>query len=67
MQNFIKLMGNYYANQNFNKRKKKLMINPLDYIGIPFSGQVVMRIAIIYNGSCLSLVCEAKEVLIEEI
>ena len=26
-----------------------------------------MRIAKIYSGSCLSLVCEAKEVLIEEI
>ena len=26
-----------------------------------------MRIAKIYSGSCLSLLCEAKEVLIEEI
>ena len=26
-----------------------------------------MRIAKIYNGSCLLLICEAKEVLIEEI
>ena len=46
---------------------KKKIINPHNYIGIPFSGQVVMRIAKIYNGSCLSLICEAKEVLIEEI
>ena len=46
---------------------KKKIINPHNYIGIPFSGQVVMRIAKIYNGSCLLLICEAKEVLIEEI
>ena len=31
------------------------------------TGQIVMRIAKIYNGSCLSLICEAKEVLIEKI
>ena len=46
---------------------KKKIVNPSNYIGIPFSGKVVMRIAKIYDGSCLSLVCEAKEVLIEEI
>ena len=46
---------------------KKKIINPLNYIGVPFTGQIVMRIAQIYNGSCLSLICEAKEVLIEEI
>ena len=46
---------------------KKRIVNPSNYIGIPFSGKMVMRIAKIYSGSCLSLVCEAKEVLIEEI
>ena len=46
---------------------KRKIINPHNYIGISFLGQVVMRIAKIYNGSCLSLICEAKEVLIEEI
>ena len=46
---------------------KKKIINPRNYIGVPFTGQIVMRIAKIYNGSCLSLICEAKEVLIEEI
>ena len=46
---------------------KKKIINPLNYIGVPFTGKIVMRIAKIYNGSCLSLICEAKEVLIEEI
>ena len=46
---------------------KKKIVNPQNYIGVPFTGQIVMRIAKIYNGSCLSLICEAKEVLIEEI
>ena len=31
---------------------KKKMVNPYNYIGIPFSGQVVMRIAKLYNESC---------------
>ena len=39
---------------------KKKMINPRNYISVPFTGQIVMRIAKIYNGSCLSLICEAK-------
>ena len=43
---------------------KKKIINPHNYIGVPFIGKIVMRIAKIYNGSCLSLICEAKEVLI---
>ena len=46
---------------------KKKIVNPSNYIGIPFLGKIVMRIAKIYSGSCLSLVCEAKEILIEEI
>ena len=46
---------------------KKKIANPQNYIGVPFTGTIVMRIAKIYNGSCLSLICEAKEVLIEEI
>ena len=46
---------------------KKKIVNPRNYIGVSFSGKIVMRIAKIYNGSCLSLICEAKEVLIEEI
>ena len=38
------------------------------YIGIPFQGKVVMKISKVYEGStCVSLVCEAKEVLIEEV
>ena len=47
---------------------KKKLVNPLDYIGIPFQGKVVMKISKVYEGStCVSLVCEAKEVLIEEV
>ena len=46
---------------------KKRLVNPSNYIGVPFFGKIVRRIAKIYSGSCLSLVCEAKEVLIEEI
>ena len=46
---------------------KKKIVNPSKYIGVPFLGKIVMRIAKIYNGSCLSLICEAKEVLIEKI
>ena len=45
---------------------KKRLIEPLDYVGIPFSGQVVFKIARIYDGNCVSLICEAKEVLIED-
>ena len=44
---------------------KKWLVNYSNYIGIPFFGKIVMTIAKIYSGSCLSLVCEAKEVLIE--
>ena len=46
---------------------KNKIVNPCKYIGIPFLGKIVMRIAKIYSGSCLSLICEAKEVLIEKI
>ena len=46
---------------------KKRLVNPSNYIGVPFNGKIVNKVAKIYLGSCLSLVCEAKEVLIEEI
>ena len=46
---------------------KNKIANPLNFIGVPFLGKIVMRIAKIYSGSCLSLICEAKEVLIEKI
>ena len=46
---------------------KKRLIEPLAYLGIPFSGQVFFKIARIYDGNCVSLICEAQEILIEEI
>ena len=46
---------------------KKRLVNPSNYIGVPFNGQIVIKVTKIYLGSCLSLVCEAKKVLIEEI
>ena len=36
-------------------------------MGIPFVGRIVLKIAKIYDGSCVSLICEAREVLIEEV
>ena len=46
---------------------KKRLVEPLDYVGIPFTGQVFFKIARIYDGNCVSLICEAKEVLIEDV
>ena len=44
---------------------EKKINDPFDYFGISLSGRIVMRIAKIYFGSCLSLVCEAREVLFQ--
>ena len=46
---------------------KKKLIDRKDFIGIPFHGKIVLKIAKIYDGSCVSLICEAKEVLIEDV
>ena len=46
---------------------KKRLVEPLDYVGIPFTGQVFFNIARIYEGDCVSLICEVKEVLIEDV
>ena len=46
---------------------KKRLVEPLDYVGIPFTGQVFFNIARIYDGDCVSLICEAKEILIEDV
>ena len=46
---------------------KKRLVEPLDYVGIPFTGQVFFNIARIYDGDCVSLICEVKEVLIEDV
>ena len=45
---------------------KKKLIDPKEYIGIPFQGKIALKISKIYDGSCVSLICEAKEVLIED-
>ena len=44
---------------------EKKINDPLDYFGILLSGRIVMNIAKIYSGSCLSLACEAREVLFQ--
>ena len=46
---------------------KKKLVDPKDYIGIPFVGKMVLKISKIYDGNCVSLICEAQEVLIEDI
>ena len=46
---------------------KKRLVEPLDYVGIPFTGQLFFKIARIYDGNCVSLICEAKEILIEDV
>ena len=44
---------------------EKKINDPFDYIRMTLSGRIVMRIAKIYFGSCLSLVCEAREILFQ--
>ena len=46
---------------------KKKIVNPEDYIGISFHGKIALKISRIYDGNCVSLICEAQEVLIEDI
>ena len=36
-------------------------------MSIPFVGKIALKISKIYDGSCVSLICEAKEVLIEDV
>ena len=46
---------------------KRKLADPKDFIGIPFHGKFALKISKIYDGSCVSLICEAKEVLIEDV
>ena len=67
---FMKLLsrnGKIHTPVRILEGDKKKFANPIDYIGIPFTGQVYFKISHIYDGSCVSLICEAQEVLIEEI
>ena len=41
------------------------VIDPLDDVHIPFYARIVMRISRIYDGNCLSLICEANEVIVQ--
>ena len=44
---------------------EKKINDPFEYIRMTLSGRIVLKIAKIYLGSCLSLVCEAREVLFQ--
>ena len=41
------------------------IIDPFDEVNIPFYARIVMRISRIYDGNCLSLICEANEVIVQ--
>ena len=60
-------MGKFIHRSYYWKMEKKKLIEPKEYIGIPFLGKIVLKISKIYDGSCVSLICEAKEVSIEEV
>ena len=67
---YIKLLsrnGKIYTPVRILEGGKKKLANPMDYLGIPFTGQVYFKISHIYDGNCVSLICEAQEVLIEDI
>ena len=59
--------GKIYTPFRLVENGQKRIVGPKDYMGIPFVGRIVLKIAKIYDGSCVSLICEAKEVLIEEV
>ena len=67
---FIKLLsrnGKIHTPVRILEGGKKKFANPMDYLGIPFTGQVYFKISHIYDGNCVSLICEAQEILIEDI
>ena len=59
--------GKIYTPVRLVENGKKKLIDPKDFIGIPFQGKIALKISKIYDGSCVSLICEAKEVLIEDV
>ena len=59
--------GKIYTPFRMVENGKKKLIDPKDFIGIPFVGKMVLKISKIYDGNCVSLICEAQEVLIEDI
>ena len=58
--------GKIYTPFRLVENGKKKLIDPKDFIGIPFVGKMVLKISKIYDGNCVSLICEAQEVLIED-
>ena len=59
--------GKIYSPFRIVENGKKKSIDPKDFIGIPFQGKIALKISKISDGSCVSLICEAKEVLIENV
>ena len=59
--------GKIYTPFRIVENGKKKLVDPKDYISIPFVGKIALKISKIYDGSCVSLICEAQEVLIEEV
>ena len=55
--------GKIYTPFRIVENGKKKLADPKDFIGIPFHGKIALKISKIYDGSCVSLICEAKEVL----
>ena len=43
----------------------KIIENPFDYMNIPYYARIVLRISRIYDGKCLSIICEANEVVVQ--
>ena len=43
----------------------KIIKDPFDEVNIPYYARIVMRISRIYEGNCLSLICEANEVIVQ--
>ena len=41
------------------------IIDPFDEVNITFYARIVMRISRIYEGNCVSLICEANEVIVQ--
>ena len=43
----------------------KIIKNPFDYVNIPCYARIVMKISRICDGNCLSIICEANEVIVQ--
>ena len=66
---FIKVFsrnGKIYTPMRKLNGQKKQLVNPDDWIKVPLIGQVYFKIASIYDGNGVSVICEAHEILIED-